>query len=57
MSLASAAQAQLLDQLSHLRSDQNPYLVIAAYLRSQLFPTVPASAIYQLYFVAAALGV
>ncbi|GAA6051736.1 hypothetical protein NBRC10513_001910 [Rhodotorula toruloides] len=56
MSLAAAAQAELLDQLSHLPKDQNPYLAIAAVLRNKLFPTVPDSAIYQLYLVAAALG-
>ncbi|BGP24281.1 hypothetical protein Rt10032_c03g1593 [Rhodotorula toruloides] len=56
MSLAPAAQAELLDQLSHLSEDQNPYLAIAAALRSKLFPTVPVSAIHQLYLIAAALG-
>ncbi|BGP62194.1 hypothetical protein NBRC10512v2_003523 [Rhodotorula toruloides] len=56
MSLAAAAEAELLDQLSHLPKDQNPYLAIAAALRDKLFPTVPDSAIYQLYLVAAGLG-
>ncbi|BGP31700.1 hypothetical protein JCM10296v2_003474 [Rhodotorula toruloides] len=56
MSLAASAQAELLDQLSHLPKNQNPYLAIAAVLRNKLLPTVPNRAVYQLYLIAAALG-
>ena len=50
------AQADLLKLLASLPPTEDPYAAVAAYLRDQIFPTVPYSAICQLYLLAAALG-
>ncbi|GAA5990825.1 hypothetical protein JCM10908_000035 [Rhodotorula pacifica] len=55
--LLEGVQAQLLQRLSHLTRDENPYLAVKDFLRDQLFPDVPASAIYQLYALAGLLGI
>lgn len=56
MAAAATAQAQLLQLLSQLRPESNPYQAIQDALRDQLFPSVPYSATCQLYFLAAALA-
>ncbi|GAA6027678.1 hypothetical protein JCM8097_007978 [Rhodosporidiobolus ruineniae] len=53
---SAAAQQQLLMLLSQLPAGTNPYLAIDEYLKDQLFPSVPSSAVDQLYFLAAILG-
>ncbi|GAA5895057.1 hypothetical protein JCM8208_000100 [Rhodotorula glutinis] len=50
------AQADLLKLLASLPPSEDPYSAVAGYLRDQIFPTVPYSAICQLYLIAAALG-
>jgi hypothetical protein len=55
--MAAAAQAQILQLLQSLDANENPYAAIAAEFKIGLFPSVPSSAIPQLYFLAASLGV
>lgn len=55
-SLLAETQAALLDRLAHLPPSENPYLIVNAFLRDQLFPDVPDSAVYQLYALAGLLG-
>ncbi|GAA5837950.1 hypothetical protein JCM9279_004075 [Rhodotorula babjevae] len=55
-STLAQAQADLLALLASLGPDDDPYAAVAAYLRDQIYPTVPYSATCQLYFLAAGLG-
>ncbi|KPV75181.1 uncharacterized protein RHOBADRAFT_53194 [Rhodotorula graminis WP1] len=55
-STLAEAQADLLKLLASLSPGDDPYAAVATYLRDQIFPTVPYSAICQLYLLAAALG-
>ncbi|GAA5849753.1 hypothetical protein JCM8547_000553 [Rhodosporidiobolus lusitaniae] len=46
---ADSIQQELIQFLSQLPADRNPYSSISSFLKSQLFPPVPHSAIIQLY--------
>ncbi|GAA6001307.1 hypothetical protein JCM10207_006601 [Rhodosporidiobolus poonsookiae] len=57
MASAAAAQQQLLQLLGTLPADANPYLAIQDYLKAQLYPAIPESAVAQLWFLAAVLAI
>ncbi|GAA5885759.1 hypothetical protein JCM6882_007556 [Rhodosporidiobolus microsporus] len=57
MASVAAIQQQLLELLSSLPPDTNPYLALSSFLKAQLFPAVGESASIQLYVIAALLGI
>jgi len=54
--MATKLQTQLLQYISSLPPDVNPYLALSAYIKDQFMPTVPNSTISQLYIAATLLG-
>ncbi|GAA5830836.1 hypothetical protein JCM11251_001093 [Rhodosporidiobolus azoricus] len=56
MSSLAAAQAELVALLSSLPPSSNPYLTISSFLKAQLYPDVPRSAVVQLYVLSGILG-
>ncbi|GAA6020831.1 hypothetical protein JCM10207_001671 [Rhodosporidiobolus poonsookiae] len=56
MTTLADTQQQLLELLNSLSADENPYLAIRVALKASLFPTIPRSALIQLYVLIGFLG-
>ncbi|GAA5932194.1 uncharacterized protein JCM15063_001149 [Sporobolomyces koalae] len=52
----AALEAELLKFVSTLDSSENPYAALSAWVSERALPTVPHSAVLQLYVLAAILG-